>query len=191
MRGPWRFWWRMRESAYVPPLWILPGSSGAVLWESTLTAFFLCAREAARRMVPRKRGVILMTASTNGTEGHPFYADYNASKAGVILLCKNHGSGAGSSHPGECGLPGLRAHSHAEGGIHSGDAGGHEPEDSYETSCRTGRSGGTFSPFWPLPRRRTLRGRKFPSMEEKPQDWRKRKNIIILVFRKVRIAGML
>ena len=29
-----------------------------------------------------------MTASTNGTEGHPFYADYNASKAGVILLAK-------------------------------------------------------------------------------------------------------
>ena len=53
-----------------------------------LDGVFLCAREAARRMVPRKRGVILMTASTNGTEGHPFYADYNASKAGVILLCK-------------------------------------------------------------------------------------------------------
>ncbi|MCD6183081.1 MAG: SDR family oxidoreductase, partial [Thermovirga sp.] len=33
-------------------------------------------------------GVILMTASTNGMEGHPLYADYNASKAGVILLAK-------------------------------------------------------------------------------------------------------
>jgi NAD(P)-dependent dehydrogenase (short-subunit alcohol dehydrogenase family) len=53
-----------------------------------LDGVFLCAREAARRMIPRKEGVILMTASTNGTEGHPFYADYNASKAGVILLCK-------------------------------------------------------------------------------------------------------
>jgi NAD(P)-dependent dehydrogenase (short-subunit alcohol dehydrogenase family) len=53
-----------------------------------LDGIFLCAREAARRMIPRKEGVILMTASTNGTEGHPFYADYNASKAGVILLCK-------------------------------------------------------------------------------------------------------
>ena len=29
-----------------------------------------------------------MTASTNGMEGHPYYADYNASKAGVILLAK-------------------------------------------------------------------------------------------------------
>ena len=29
-----------------------------------------------------------MTASTNGYRGHPYYADYNASKAGVILLMK-------------------------------------------------------------------------------------------------------
>lgn len=51
-----------------------------------LGGMFLCAREAAKRM--KKGGVILMTASTNGMEGHPFYADYNASKAGVILLSK-------------------------------------------------------------------------------------------------------
>lgn len=29
-----------------------------------------------------------MTASTNGLVGHPFYADYNASKAGVIALTR-------------------------------------------------------------------------------------------------------
>ncbi|HLY93616.1 MAG TPA: SDR family oxidoreductase [Gaiellaceae bacterium] len=50
-----------------------------------LTGVFLCAQQAARRM---DDGVILMTASTNGLSGHPFYADYNASKAGVILLAK-------------------------------------------------------------------------------------------------------
>jgi NAD(P)-dependent dehydrogenase (short-subunit alcohol dehydrogenase family) len=33
-------------------------------------------------------GVILVTASTNGIVGHPFYADYNASKAGVIALVR-------------------------------------------------------------------------------------------------------
>jgi NAD(P)-dependent dehydrogenase (short-subunit alcohol dehydrogenase family) len=32
--------------------------------------------------------VILMTASTNGLTGHPLYADYNASKAGVVLLAR-------------------------------------------------------------------------------------------------------
>ena len=51
-----------------------------------LTGVFNCAQQAARRMT--KCGVILMTASTNGLAGHPFYADYNASKAGVILLAR-------------------------------------------------------------------------------------------------------
>jgi NAD(P)-dependent dehydrogenase (short-subunit alcohol dehydrogenase family) len=53
-----------------------------------LTGVFLCAQQAARRMTAAGGGVILMTASTNGLSGHPFYADYNASKAGVILLAK-------------------------------------------------------------------------------------------------------
>jgi NAD(P)-dependent dehydrogenase (short-subunit alcohol dehydrogenase family) len=53
-----------------------------------LTGVFHCAQQAARRMVAGDGGVILMTASTNGLTGHPFYADYNASKAGVILLAR-------------------------------------------------------------------------------------------------------
>lgn len=53
-----------------------------------LTGVFLCAQQAARRMVTAGGGTILMTASTNGLSGHPFYADYNASKAGVILLAR-------------------------------------------------------------------------------------------------------
>lgn len=54
-----------------------------------LNGMFLCTREAARRMKERTDGVILMTASSNGTEGHRWYTDYNASKAGVILLTKS------------------------------------------------------------------------------------------------------
>ncbi len=54
-----------------------------------LDGVFFCAREAARRMVAAGGGAILMTASTNGVVGHPFYADYNASKAGVILLARS------------------------------------------------------------------------------------------------------
>jgi NAD(P)-dependent dehydrogenase (short-subunit alcohol dehydrogenase family) len=50
-----------------------------------LTGVFHCAQVAARRMTA---GVILMTASTNGLTGHALYADYNASKAGVILLAR-------------------------------------------------------------------------------------------------------
>jgi len=52
-----------------------------------LSGMFYCAQQAARRMTPGG-GVILMTASTNGLVAHPYYADYNASKAGVILLTK-------------------------------------------------------------------------------------------------------
>jgi meso-butanediol dehydrogenase/(S,S)-butanediol dehydrogenase/diacetyl reductase len=53
-----------------------------------LDGMFLCAQEAIKRMKGQRSGVILFTASTNGLEGHPLYADYNASKAGIILLAK-------------------------------------------------------------------------------------------------------
>jgi NAD(P)-dependent dehydrogenase (short-subunit alcohol dehydrogenase family) len=53
-----------------------------------LTGVFHCAQQAARRMTAGGGGVILMTASTNGLTGHEYYADYNASKAGVILLAR-------------------------------------------------------------------------------------------------------
>lgn len=53
-----------------------------------LGGMFLCAQEAIKRMKKQKSGVVLFMASTNGMEGHPLYAAYNASKAGVILLAK-------------------------------------------------------------------------------------------------------
>jgi NAD(P)-dependent dehydrogenase (short-subunit alcohol dehydrogenase family) len=53
-----------------------------------LTGVFHCAQQAARRMTAGSGGVILMTASTNGLTAHEYYADYNASKAGVILLAR-------------------------------------------------------------------------------------------------------
>lgn len=54
-----------------------------------LDGMYLCSREAARLMTRDKGGVILMTASTNGLVGYPYYASYNASKAGVISLTKS------------------------------------------------------------------------------------------------------
>jgi meso-butanediol dehydrogenase/(S,S)-butanediol dehydrogenase/diacetyl reductase len=53
-----------------------------------LTGVFYVAQTAARHMWQRGAGVILQTASTNGTVGQPYYADYNATKAGVIELTK-------------------------------------------------------------------------------------------------------
>ena len=54
-----------------------------------LTGVFYVAQSAARHMWERGSGVILQTASTNGLVGQPYYADYNATKAGVIELTKS------------------------------------------------------------------------------------------------------
>ena len=53
-----------------------------------LSGMFYVAQTAARHMMETSGGVILQTASTNGVMGYPYYADYNASKAGVIALTK-------------------------------------------------------------------------------------------------------
>lgn len=54
-----------------------------------LTGVFYMAQTAARHMWKEGNGVILQTASTNGIMGYPFYADYNATKAGVIELTRS------------------------------------------------------------------------------------------------------
>jgi len=62
-----------------------------------LDGVFLVAQQAARRMLAGdggassrvRSGVILNMGSTNGLMGYPYYADYNASKAGVIELTRS------------------------------------------------------------------------------------------------------
>lgn len=54
--------------------------------DTNLTGVFLVGQAAARLM---ERGVIANMASTNGLLGYPYYADYNASKAGVIELTRS------------------------------------------------------------------------------------------------------
>lgn len=51
-----------------------------------LTGAFFVAQAAARLM---ERGVIANMGSTNGLLGYPYYADYNASKAGLIELTRS------------------------------------------------------------------------------------------------------
>ena len=62
-------------------------------WERVLavnlTGVFNVAQSAARYMMQHTGGVILNMASTNGIVGHPHYADYNATKAGVIALTRS------------------------------------------------------------------------------------------------------
>jgi NAD(P)-dependent dehydrogenase (short-subunit alcohol dehydrogenase family) len=54
-----------------------------------LTGAFYVAQTTARHMATHGGGVILNTASTNGMLGYPYYADYNASKAGLIALTRS------------------------------------------------------------------------------------------------------
>jgi 3-oxoacyl-[acyl-carrier protein] reductase len=48
----------------------------------------LCS-EAARRMLPRGRGTLVLVASTAGQRGEPFHSHYAASKAGLIALTRS------------------------------------------------------------------------------------------------------
>jgi len=54
-----------------------------------LDGVFFVGQEAAQRMLAADGGVILNMGSTNGLMGYHYYADYNASKAGVIELTRS------------------------------------------------------------------------------------------------------
>ncbi len=64
---------------------ITPEEWDAVV-DVNLKGVFYMAQTAARHMAERGSGVILNTASTAGNVGYPHYADYSASKGGVIAL---------------------------------------------------------------------------------------------------------
>jgi glucose 1-dehydrogenase len=71
----------------------------ALAWESNLDAWrevieinlfgsFYCAREALKRMIPQRRGVILNTTSVHEVIAWSGYSAYTTSKAGVGMLTK-------------------------------------------------------------------------------------------------------
>jgi meso-butanediol dehydrogenase/(S,S)-butanediol dehydrogenase/diacetyl reductase len=55
---------------------------------TNLTGVFNVAQVAGRRMLEGDGGVIINVASTNALVGHPYYADYNATKAAVLALTR-------------------------------------------------------------------------------------------------------
>jgi len=67
---------------------ITPEQWRAVI-DTNLNGMFYVAQLAARRMLTGTGGVILNMGSTNGLVGYHYYADYNASKAGVIELTRS------------------------------------------------------------------------------------------------------
>jgi NAD(P)-dependent dehydrogenase (short-subunit alcohol dehydrogenase family) len=54
-----------------------------------LNGVFYVAQQAARRMLAGAGGAIMNMGSTNALRGYPYYADYNASKAGVVALTQS------------------------------------------------------------------------------------------------------
>jgi 3-oxoacyl-[acyl-carrier protein] reductase len=62
----------------------LPEEEWDAVIATNLKSVFLGARAAIRRMLPRKRGVVLSTASGTGIRGQPNSSAYSASKAGII-----------------------------------------------------------------------------------------------------------
>ncbi len=62
-------------------------------WRETLDAnldsAFLICQAAAREMIPRREGRIILVSSTAGQRGEPCYSHYAASKGAIIALTKS------------------------------------------------------------------------------------------------------
>ena len=56
---------------------------------TNLSGAFWAAQAAGRLMLKARGGVILNTASTNALVGYRYYADYNATKAGLVALTRS------------------------------------------------------------------------------------------------------
>ena len=82
-------------------------------WDETVRTDLTSARalcsEAARRMVPRGSGAIVLVASTAGQRGEPFHSHYAAAKGGVIALARSLAS--------ELGPRGIRVNCVAPGWV--------------------------------------------------------------------------
>ncbi|MFX0184152.1 MAG: SDR family NAD(P)-dependent oxidoreductase [Candidatus Hodarchaeota archaeon] len=61
----------------------------STILDVNLKGIFIVAQKAAQFMLNENGGVILNMGSTNGLMGYPYYAAYNASKAGVIELSRS------------------------------------------------------------------------------------------------------
>jgi NAD(P)-dependent dehydrogenase (short-subunit alcohol dehydrogenase family) len=86
-------------------------------WDRILTtnlkAYYFCAQQAARLMLPRGEGRILNISSLGGIRPWAEYGPYNASKAGVIHLTKSLAKEL---------APAIQVNSIAPGVIEFGDA---------------------------------------------------------------------
>ncbi len=59
------------------------------MWRVCCFGGFLVGREAARRLVPLKRGTILFTGASASLRGKPGYAQFAAAKAGLRMIAQS------------------------------------------------------------------------------------------------------
>ncbi|HWN99080.1 MAG TPA: SDR family NAD(P)-dependent oxidoreductase [Blastocatellia bacterium] len=62
-------------------------------WDETIDAnlksIYTCCQEAARAMLPTRRGTMILVSSTAGQRGEPFHSHYAASKGAIISMTKS------------------------------------------------------------------------------------------------------
>lgn len=75
--------------------WEADPAAWARVLQINLTGAFLCAREALKRMVPQRAGVIIHTSSVHEQIAWSGYSAYAASKAGVSMMAKTLAQEAG------------------------------------------------------------------------------------------------
>jgi NAD(P)-dependent dehydrogenase (short-subunit alcohol dehydrogenase family) len=67
----------------------LPARTFREVWELDCFAAFLTGREAARKMLPRKRGTIFFTGATSALRGRARFAAFAAAKHGLRALSQS------------------------------------------------------------------------------------------------------
>jgi 3-oxoacyl-[acyl-carrier protein] reductase len=91
------------------PIDTMTGAEWEEMVRTNLTSIRALCSEAARRMVPRHSGAIVLVASTAGQRGEPFHSHYAATKGAVIALARSLGS--------ELGARGIRVNCVAPGWV--------------------------------------------------------------------------
>jgi 3-oxoacyl-[acyl-carrier protein] reductase len=71
------------------PIETMTGAQWAETQQVNLASAFAICQQAARHMVPRRQGAMVLIASTAGQRGEAEYAHYAASKGGILALTKS------------------------------------------------------------------------------------------------------